>query len=1052
MWWWETPLRQLADVMKFPDSVIRNLEDRHATVDALLDMEAREVGQLVHHERMGEKVLEGARTLPRLQIETEIQPVTRQILRVTIKITAAFKWSRRVHGTVEPFWIWVGDSDNEHIYHSENFMLHEKQRNETHTLAFTIPIFEPLPPQYFVHVLSDRWVGMDEVHAVSFKHLILPDQHPPHTDLLDLTPLPLSALQNPRFEALYQGRFTHFNPVQTQLFHTLYHTNRNVLAGAPTGSGKTLIAELSILRMLNSRAERDSGSRELEPKAVYIAPLKALARERVKDWRKRFGEGLGLRVLELTGDVTPDMAALRRADIIITTPEKWDGVTRSWQKREYVRAVRVVIIDEIHLLGEDRGPVLEVIVSRMRYISAQTDQECRLVGLSTALANAHDLADWLGIDPRPGRGMYNFRPSVRPVSMEVHIRGFPGKHYCPRMATMNKPTYSAIMEHSPVNPALVFVASRRQTRLTALDLISYCAAADNPKQFLHMPEEEVETLALTLRDQALKHTLLYGVAIHHAGLNDHDRSTVEELFVAGRIQVLVCTSTLAWGVNFPARLVVVKGTEFFDGKSGRYVDFPITDVLQMMGRAGRPQFDDKGISCVFVEQSKKNFYKKFLYEPFPVESSLKDVLHNHMNAEVAGGTIKNKQDAVEYLTWTYFFRRLLVNPAYYHLHESSTDGVQKYLLALIDTTMDDLENAGCVEIEDDFHIVATTIGHIASYYYLDYRSVQLIRDALLAGDGSLPELVQVLADTQEFDELPVRHNEELLNEQLANELPWPVDMYALDSPHTKAALLLQAHFVHAPMPISDYVNDTKSVLDQSLRILNAMVDIAADEGLLDSALDLMRLSQMIVQAAMPEDSDLMQLPGVDEQAAAAAQRRGVSNLAHVLANGAKGAQSAFGGLVAPKHMSKLCSVVDQLPIMSITGVVEGAAADRKMPPTVEADEDYTLRVSIHRRNASRGGKSAKLYTPHFHKPKDLGWWLALGAEDGELLALKRIGTLQNNSYSTTLTFAAPLEHGGTKLTLWLVADAVRGLDKRQDISVTVVPARDGGEGGEQRGE
>jgi activating signal cointegrator complex subunit 3 len=66
---------------------------------------------------------------------------------------------------------------------------------------------------------------------------------------------------------------------------------------------------------------------------------------------------------------------------------------------------------------------------------------------------------------------------------------------------------------------------------------------------------------------------------------------VEELFVNGKIQVLVCTSTLAWGVNFPAHLVVIKGTEYFDGKTGRYVDFAVTDILQMMGRAGRPQFD-----------------------------------------------------------------------------------------------------------------------------------------------------------------------------------------------------------------------------------------------------------------------------------------------------------------------------------------------------------------------------------------------------------------------------------------------------------------------------
>jgi activating signal cointegrator complex subunit 3 len=69
-------------------------------------------------------------------------------------------------------------------------------------------------------------------------------------------------------------------------------------------------------------------------------------------------------------------------------------------------------------------------------------------------------------------------------------------------------------------------------------------------------------------------------------------------------------------VNLPARLVIVKGTEYFDGKESRYVDYPVTDVLQMMGRAGRPQFDDEGVACVMGEESKKNYYKKFFVRPF----------------------------------------------------------------------------------------------------------------------------------------------------------------------------------------------------------------------------------------------------------------------------------------------------------------------------------------------------------------------------------------------------------------------------------------------------
>jgi len=163
-------------------------------------------------------------------------------------------------------------------------------------------------------------------------------------------------------------------------------------------------------------------------------------------------------VLELTGDCTPDLKALKDADLLITTPEKWDGISRNWQHRSYVSDVALVIIDEIHLLGQDRGPVIEVIISRMRYISEQTGNNVRFVGLSTALANAKDVADWLGIHKL---GLFNFKPSVRPVPIKVFFEGFPEKHYCPRMATMNRPAFKAINTHSRDNPVLVFVSSRR---------------------------------------------------------------------------------------------------------------------------------------------------------------------------------------------------------------------------------------------------------------------------------------------------------------------------------------------------------------------------------------------------------------------------------------------------------------------------------------------------------------------------------------------------------------------------------------------------------------
>mgnify|MGYP002384779190 CR=1 FL=1 len=706
-----------------------------------------------------------------------------------------------LQGHAEPWWVWIEDTDSEHIYHYEYFQLEKTGASEEHKLTFTIPIFDPMPSQYVIRVISDRWLGSDLVLPLSFKSLLLPEQHPPHTDLLKLNPLPVTALQDPAAESLFKHKFTHFNPIQTQAFHTLYHSDENVLLGAPTGSGKTIIAELAILRALRMYPGR---------KVVYIAPMKALARERMDDWssgRSLSSSLLNCKVIELTGDVSPDPRDLRAADLLITTPEKWDGVSRNWHAREYVSSVSLVIIDEIHLLGQDRGPVLEVIVSRMRYIAAQTAATVRVVGLSTALANARDLADWLGIEPR---GLFNFHPVMRPVPLTIYVSGFPGKFYCPRMATMNKPTYAAICTHSPSKPTLVFVSSRRQTRLTGLDLVSFAAADGQPRRFLRIDsDDELEYVLAKVKDASLRHLLSFGIGLHHAGLPASDRSLVEDLFVRQKILVLICTATLAWGVNLPAHLVVIKGTEYFDAKLNRYVDFPITDVLQMMGRAGRPQYDTEGKACILVHEPKKPFYHKFLHSPFPVESSLHEQLHNHLNAEVAAGSIASVADAVDWLSWTFYFRRLLINPSYYGLDDATPAGAKAHLLRLIRATLRDLQAAQCVVLDADAAgtsansageasaagaVETTSLGAIAAYYYLHYKTIALFCQRL-SPQSSLQALLDAVCRAQEYAEMPVRHNEDVMNGDMIKLLrDWPLNPAEAGEAHVKTSILFQVHY------------------------------------------------------------------------------------------------------------------------------------------------------------------------------------------------------------------------------------------------------------------
>ena len=973
LWPYEHPFRQF----DLPQAVLRNLDDKGSTssIDSLRDMEPAEIGSLVHNQKMGGTISKLLDNFPTLTVEAEIAPLNRDVLRIKLFITPDFRWNDRHHGKSESYWIWVEDSESSEIYHHEFFILSRRKLYDDHELNFTIPLPDKLPDQIYVRAVSDRWLGAETVHPVSFQHLIRPDTESVYTDLLNLQPLPIKALKNPLLEEIYGQRFQYFNPMQTQLFHCMYYRPANVLLGSPTGSGKTIAAELAMWWAFRERP----GS-----KVVYIAPMKALVRERVQDWSKRLTRQMGLKLVELTGDNTPDTRTIRDADIIVTTPEKWDGISRSWQTRSYVQQVSLVIIDEIHLLGGDRGPILEIIVSRMNYIASQRKGSVRIVGMSTACANAMDLANWLGVK----EGMFNFRHSVRPVPLEMFIDGFPEQRgFCPLMQSMNRPTFLAIKSHSPDKPVIVFVASRRQTRLTAKDLINFCGMEDNPRRFVRMSEDDLALNLSRVKDEALREALSFGIGLHHAGLVESDRQLAEELFANNKIQILVATSTLAWGVNLPAHLVVVKGTQYFDAKIEGYKDMDLTDVLQMLGRAGRPQFDTSGIARIFTQDSKKAFYKHFLHTGFPVESSLHNVLDNHFGAEVSAETIATKQDALDYLTWTFFFRRLYKNPSYYGLEisaeENNTTAAQQaandFMIEMVDKSMSELADSGCIQLHSNGDVDPTPMGKIMSYYYLSHKTIrQLTRHA--KPDATFEDVLSWMCRATEYDELPVRHNEDLINAELSANLPLKAENFGLPmwDPHVKAFLLLQAHFSRIDLPISDYVGDQTSVLDQSIRIIQASIDVLTELGYLKSCLMMVTLLQCVKSARWPEDGPLAILPGVEVET----ERKRVTtsekptSLIEATTAPRTGIEAALKQLNLPNAAhGRIFKALGQLPQLRVN---------------VSDVNALGLSVNLARLNPVQD-RDFRIYAPRYPKPQTEGYFVLISdVAKGEIIGLKRV--------------------------------------------------------------
>jgi replicative superfamily II helicase len=145
---------------------------------------------------------------------------------------------------------------------------------------------------------------------------------------------------------------------------------------------------------------------------------------------------LGLKVMELTGDSNTENlnSELQKSDIILTTPEKWDSCSRKWKEKgmSFVNQIGLVLVDEIHILGDTRGPCLEAALCRMktirRILSIKTPTlpaaSLRIIGVSATIVNIQDIATFLDCHPE---NTFNFDASFRPVPLTTHVLGFPSR-------------------------------------------------------------------------------------------------------------------------------------------------------------------------------------------------------------------------------------------------------------------------------------------------------------------------------------------------------------------------------------------------------------------------------------------------------------------------------------------------------------------------------------------------------------------------------------------------------------------------------------------------
>ena len=497
---------------------------------------------------------------------------------------------------------------------------------------------------------------------------------------------------------------------------------RNLLVATPTASGKTLVAALAIA----SQVERGLS------KAFYTVPLRSIAFEK-KAFFEAVGRCLGYRVETIVGDLEVPERKLAKADIIISTYEKMDSIIR--KNPDYLSEISVGVIDELHYISDPkRGPIVELIVSALKYRAPQI----QLLGLSATVSNAAEIAEWL--NARLVESTWRPVPLLQGVYKDGMIH-YANNREEPVSQKTGVPTLDLVIHASRRGgQSIVFVQSRRKAVSLARKIAAKHALLNydrkTSKEAAHRLLESTDKTELS---QLLSNLVSKGVAFHHAGLSNQQRTLVETAFRNQAINVIVATPTLAAGVNLPARYVIID--EYVRFEEGYRTPISVSEYKQLAGRAGRPGYDETGYAIIVARPSDDvedlvDYYIRREPEPLTSKLANRRVLRIILLALIASG-LARRPDGID---------RLIMNTLY--AHQSQSKAVIGFI---VKESLRDLEKWDMVTRSNDLY-GPTRLGLLTSLLYLDPLSSKFIAENLrrkpLKNSFGMLHLVSMTDDAQ----------------------------------------------------------------------------------------------------------------------------------------------------------------------------------------------------------------------------------------------------------------------------------------------------------------
>ena len=498
--------------------------------------------------------------------------------------------------------------------------------------------------------------------------------------------------------------FSNLYPPQADCIKAGLLDGKSILVSAPTASGKTLTATLAMINYLSKN----------KGKVIYLSPLRALASEKYVEFKKLEKVGLGkkIKVGISTGDFENIEKNLEKNNVLILTNEKMDSIIR--HGAEWIDEIGLVIVDEIHLIGDEtRGPTLEMVLTKLKLLASKP----QIVGLSATITNSDEIARWLDCTLVKN----DWRPV--PLSEGVYDDGkvlmSDGKKFNIEPSLCGIPVDLGVQSVKEGGQSLVFAETRTRSRSLATK------AADVISQLLEKKEsEELEKISKKLLSNN-EHTELVktlatlvkkGVAFHHAGLNQNCRQTIESEFRKGTIKLLSSTPTLAAGVNLPARRVVISNINRYNANVGANRPISILEYKQLCGRAGRPQYDDYGESIIVGNGNSADLFEYYINgQPEPIVSKIADdkSLRTHVLSVIVTNPGIKKEEILD------FFLQTL-------------GGLQSRKATIkfaIDISLRFLENSFLI-IKKGERYAATEFGKKTSMLYIDPLTATYFRDAI----------------------------------------------------------------------------------------------------------------------------------------------------------------------------------------------------------------------------------------------------------------------------------------------------------------------------------